>query len=158
MAFLWLKFRHLLRPTHYYLALVLAVIVAAGALLNLDFVFGLVNREVSLTGRIPMWGILFREVFPLHPWLGQGFGTIWADLSFRLFMRDSAGWPSPIMIGDNGFIDILLNLGIVGLALFLLYYLRVWVASVRYFLSEPRLESFFPFIFLIYTFLYIRQN
>jgi len=158
VAFLWLKFRHLLRPTHYYLALVLAVIVAAGALLNLDFVFGLVNREVSLTGRIPMWGILFREVFPLHPWLGQGFGTIWADLSFRLFMRDSAGWPSPIMIGDNGFIDILLNLGIVGLALFLLYYLRVWVASVRYFLSEPRLESFFPFIFLIYTFLYIRQN
>jgi hypothetical protein len=99
-----------------------------------------------------MWGILVREVFPLHPWLGQGFGTIWASLDFRLRMRDSAGWLYPIMIGDNGFIDILLNLGVVGLVLFFWNYIKAWISSVRYFLRELSLEGFFPFIFMIYTF------
>ncbi len=152
LAFIWLKLRHLFRPRHYYMALVIFLLAVAGALLNLDFIFGLVGRETNLTGRIPMWGVLFREVFPLHPWFGQGFGSIWANLDFRLYMRDLVGWLYPVMIGDNGFIDILLNLGVVGLALFLLYYAKAWINSVRYFLQEINLEGFFPFIFMIYTF------
>jgi hypothetical protein len=153
MAFLWLKIRHFLRPWHYYAVMMVSIVAAAGVLLNLGFIFGLLNREVNLTGRIPMWGILFRDVFPLNPWLGHGFGTIWADLSFRIRMRDIAGWPYPIMIGDNGFVDILLNLGVVGLILFLWNYIKVWINSIPYFLKELSLEGFFPFIFLIYTFL-----
>jgi len=150
-AFLWLKARHLLRPSHYYIVLAISLVAGIGVLLNLDFVFGLVGREANLTGRIPMWGILFREVFPLHPWFGQGFGTIWADLDFRLYMRDLTGWTYPVLIGDNGFIDILLNLGIVGLALFLLNYAKTWIVSVKFFLSESSLESFFPFTFMVYS-------
>lgn len=151
VALLWLKVRHLLRPLHYYIALVASLALGIGVLLNLDFVFGLVGKEANLTGRIPMWGILFREVFPLYPWFGQGFGTIWADLDFRLYMRDLAGWSFPVLIGDNGFIDILLNLGIVGLVLFLFNYARAWIVSVKFFLKALSLESFFPFIFMIYS-------
>lgn len=152
MAILWLGVRHVLRPVHYYVILVVFVLVCAVALFNLDFVFGLFGREVHLTGRVPMWGILFSKVIPLHPWLGQGFGTIWASLDFRLYMRDTAGWFYPIMIGDNGFIDILLNLGVIGLVLFLLCYIKIWVDSIRHFYHELRMESFFPFIFMLYTF------
>lgn len=151
-TFLWLKIRHLLRPIHYYITLAVILAGVIGVFLNLDFVFGLLHRESTFTGRVPMWEILLREVFPQKPWFGQGFGTIWADLGFRLQMRDLAGWPYPIMIGDNGFLDILLNLGVVGLVLFLLNYIKVWIDSVRYFLQELSLEGFFPFIFMIFTF------
>jgi O-antigen ligase len=99
-----------------------------------------------------MWGILLRDVFPQNSWFGQGFGTTWADLDFRLQMRDVTGWAFPLLIADNGFLDILLNLGIVGLVLFLLNYMKMWIDSGRYFLWELSLESFFPFIFMVYTF------
>jgi O-antigen ligase len=56
------------------------------------------------------------------------------------------------MIADNGFLDILLNLGIVGLVLFLLNYIKAWILSARFSLRELSLEGFFPLIFMIYTF------
>ncbi|MCA1899930.1 MAG: O-antigen ligase family protein [Chloroflexi bacterium] len=153
VAALWLRVKSLLRSWHYFAALGGVLAAAAVLLLNLRFVFGLFGKNVTLTGRIPMWGVLFREVFPLHPWLGQGFGTIWADLDFRLFMRDRVGWSYPVLIGDNGFIDILLNLGLIGLALFLCVYLTAWAAAIRYSFRDPALESFFPALFMLYTLL-----
>ncbi|MDP1715937.1 MAG: O-antigen ligase family protein [Anaerolineales bacterium] len=152
LLFLWLKLRLLMRPVHYYAVLIVFLAGAAGALLNLEFILGLFNRTPTFTGRIPMWTILLRDVFPQEPWGGYGFGTIWADENFRYQMRDQAGWPYPILIGDNGFLDILLNLGIIGLALFLLNYIKAWLNSVRFFQKELTLEGFFPFMFMIYTF------
>jgi exopolysaccharide production protein ExoQ len=152
LVFLWLKLRRLMRPVHYYAVLILFLAGAAGALLNLEFVLGLFNRTPTFTGRIPMWTILLRDVFSQKPWGGYGFGTIWADESFRYQMRDQVGWPYPVLIGDNGFLDILLNLGVIGLAIFLLNYIKAWINSVRFFKQELTLEGFFPFIFMIYTF------
>ena len=152
LSFLWLKMRDRMRPFHYYVMLIIFVVGAAVVFLNLEFVLSLINRSPTFTGRVPMWNILLRDVFPQHPWFGQGFGTTWAELSFRIRMRDLAGWLYPIMIGDNGFFDILLNLGIVGLVLFLFNYIIAWIDLVRYFLRELNLEGFFPFIFMGYTF------
>lgn len=152
LAFLWLKLRRLMRPVHYYSILIVSLVVAAALLLNLDFVLGLFNRTPTFTGRVPMWTILLRDVFPQKPWGGYGFGTIWANSSFRLQMRDRVGWPFPVLIGDNGFLDILLNVGIIGFVLFLLNYIKAWVGSALFFRRELTLESFFPFIFMIYTF------
>ncbi len=151
--FVWIRIRHALRPVHYYYLLFFVFILLFGVLLNIDFIFGLFGKNVSLTGRIPMWGILFREVFPLRPWFGSGFGTIWADRDFRIYMRDLAGWGYPIMIGDNGFIDILLNLGLVGLVLFLIYYLKIWINIVRNLLKPIEIEGYFPVLLLFITFL-----
>ena len=150
-AFIWLKVRRLLLPMHYFFAFVISVGVGVAVMFNLDFIFGLLGKEITLTGRIPMWGILMNEIFPMHPWLGQGFGTIWADESFRILMSVLVDWSYPVMIGDNGFLDILLNLGIVGLVFFLLNYFKAWFVSVKLFLQELNLESFFPFIFMIYS-------
>jgi exopolysaccharide production protein ExoQ len=153
MTLLWLKIRHHLRPIHYTIILAVALVVAIGIFLNLDFVFGLLHKESTFTGRVPMWTILLRDVFPQHPWFGQGFGTTWADLNFRIQMRDVTGWTFPIMIADNGFLDILLNLGIVGLVSFLLIYIKVWIDTIRCFMRELSLEGLFPLTFMIYTFL-----
>jgi len=151
-ALSWLKLRHLMRPIHYYLILFVFFTGAAGVLLNLDFVLGLFNRTPTFTGRLPMWMILLRDVFTQKPWLGYGFGTIWADEKFRYYMSDLVGWPYPVLIGDNGFLDILLNLGVFGFAVFLLNYMKAWVNSFLYFQQELTLLGIYPFIFMIYTF------
>jgi len=152
LVVLWLKLRHLMHPVHYYAVLIVFLAGAAGASLNIEFILGLFNRTPTFTGRVPMWTILLRDVFPQRSWGGHGFGTIWADENFRFQMRDQVGWTYPVLIGDNGFLDILLNLGVIGLALFLLIYIKTWINSVRYFRQELTLEGFFPFIFMIYTF------
>jgi len=151
-VFLWLRIRQFLRPIHYYMVLAAFVAVSTAILLNLGFIFGLLGKSVSLTGRVPLWGLLLHEVFPLHPWFGQGFGTIWASLDFRLYMQDLVGWRYPILIGDNGFMDILLNLGVVGLIMFMMFYIKAWGNSIQYCLRDLTLTGFFPLIFMIYTF------
>lgn len=151
-AWLWLKLQHQMRPVHYYIILIVILAGSAGVLLNLEFVLGLFNRTPTFTGRVPLWIILLRDVFSQKPWAGYGFGTIWADENFRYYMRDRVNWSFPILIGDNGFLDILLNVGILGFSLFLLNYIKVWINSIRYFQKELTLEGFFPFIFMIYTF------
>ncbi|MBI5351614.1 MAG: O-antigen ligase family protein [Chloroflexi bacterium] len=152
LAFVWLKFRTFIRPVYYYLALTVFIVGAVGIALNLDFVLGLFNRSASFTGRVPLWIILLRDVYSHKPWFGYGFGTIWADVNFRTQVRDWVKWSFPVMIGDNGFLDILLNLGLVGFVLFLANYIRAWIGSVRIFQKDLTLESFFPILFMIYTF------
>lgn len=150
-AFLWLYVRDRLSPSHYYVILFFLAFAVIGIILNLDFVLGLFNRTPTFTGRVPMWAILLRDVFPQNPWLGVGFGTIWSNVNFRLKMRDLTGWGFPLVIGDNGFLDLLLNLGVIGLLLFLLNYVKAWVGAGWFFLRKLSLEGSFPFIFMVFT-------
>jgi len=57
------------------------------------------------------------------------------------------------MTGDNGFLDVLLNTGILGLALFLLVYLQMWGRSLRYMSFKRNLLSLFVPLFMLYTLL-----
>jgi exopolysaccharide production protein ExoQ len=152
LAFLWLRIKNLLHPIHYYVAMAVVLVGMIGIFINFDFVLSLLNKEPTFTGRVPLWMGLLRNIFPLNPWLGRGFGTIWADSAFRIRAQHLAGWGDYPSIADNGFLDILLNIGIVGLVLFLLNYIKAWIVSVQFFLQELSLEGFFPFIFMIYTF------
>lgn len=151
LAFLWLKLRYRLQAIHYLFLSVVFIVGVVVATLNLELILGLFNRTPTFTGRVPMWSVLLQNVFPQKPLIGYGFGTIWADAGFRIEIRDEVGWTYPVLIGDNGFLDILLNLGIIGLGLFLLNYIKAWIESVRCFLRGINLGSFFPFTFLVYT-------
>ena len=147
----WIKIHSRLRAVHYFVASALLVIGVLLVALNLDFVFGIFNREVTLTGRIPLWQYLLNQVFSERPVLGYGFGAVWTVESFRLSTQKIVGWGYPVMIGDNGFIDILLNDGIVGLLIFLIFYAQVGIASIRYLIANRKIEGLFPVIFVLYT-------
>jgi O-antigen ligase len=151
LALLYLKFRDKLRSFHY-LILMAAVAVAAFVLyFNLDFFFGIFSRNTSLTGRIPMWTHLFETYFSARPVLGYGFNAFWYIESYRVEMSLATGYPDQIVIADNGFIDILMNTGYVGLALFLVFYLTAWWRSVKYALRAADIIEIFPLILMTYT-------
>ncbi len=151
LALAYLRVRPRLRGYHY--ALLLGAAVLAGILLyaNLGRVFSLLNRSPSLTGRIPMWGHLFNIYFSQRPVFGYGFNAFWYIASHRETMGIVAGYPDPIVIADNGFIDILMGTGYIGLALFLIFYVGMWIRSVRYAWDATDVYGLFPLALMTFS-------
>ncbi len=149
---LWAKYREKLKRSHYLFLGATGLALGIGILSNLDFLFGLLGRNASLTGRIPLWVYLFDNVFMQKPILGYGFSTIWEHNNFRLYMQEIIGWEFPVMIGDNAFLDILLGLGIVGGLSFVIVYLLAIVRGWKYAFLGNESSQFFPLLSLLYIF------
>ncbi len=153
LAFGWLRLRSRLRPIHYYSALGMGMFTAVLLAINLDFVFGIFNRDTSLTGRLPLWDYLLREVILERPWQGYGFGAFWSLASNRIQVQSVLGWLFPVAIGDNGFLDILLNLGLAGLLLFLAIYIPLGIRGFRQGVTAKTWAGFLPFLTFLYIFI-----
>jgi O-antigen ligase len=153
LFWLWLRLAPRLRRVHYWSALGLAVLLGLLLLLRMDTFLGLFSRESSLTGRVPMWGIILRDYVSQRPFAGFGFGSIWSLESFRTALQHKAGWGFQILIADNGFVDILLQLGLVGLALFIALYARMWIQAGRRALARRTIEDFYPLLLMAFSLL-----
>ena len=150
LVFFWLKLNHLMKPRHYFIA---AGLLLGGFLifvLNTSFFFGLLGRESSMTGRVPLWVDLFQNFYILRPWFGYGYGALWMQESFRNLMQLRHGWKYPVFFADNGFFDILLNLGLIGLLLFFIVYFSMGVHGFNQGIRKKTLVAFFPFLTFIY--------
>lgn len=71
------------------------------------------GRDSTLTGRTEVWAAVL-PAMKHQPLLGYGFGSFWTDDRRQLY---------DIPTAHNGYLDILLELGIVGLALFVAWLL-----------------------------------
>jgi exopolysaccharide production protein ExoQ len=151
LAWVWLQLEQRLRRGHYTLMIVGGIFAAILILTNLDFVFGLFGRDTSMTGRVGLWNNLV-EVASRRPWLGYGFGAVWALDSFREEIRQLAGWPSQPLIADNGLLDIFLHLGIAGVVIFSCMLILVTVRSLLYGVRQKTLPGFFPLLVMVYAF------
>ena len=79
------------------------------------------DESVSdLTGRLPLWTIAFQFISE-RPLTGYGFYAFWTPDHIRYF-SDQLGWGVPE--SHNGFIELLLSLGIPGLLFYLTLILR----------------------------------
>lgn len=116
-------------------------------LTNLDFVFDLFNRNTTLTGRVGLWEHILDIVSQKPCWLGHGFGAVWMLDAFREDVRLGIGWASQPLIGDNGFIDILLHLGIVGLMMFAGLLVTAFIRAIKYAVSHKTLADFSHYCF-----------
>jgi exopolysaccharide production protein ExoQ len=150
-ALLWLKFRGRLRKSHYLIVLSVFTLVAFVLFANIDRFFGIFNRSTSLTGRIPMWTHVFQTYFSTRPLWGYGFNAFWYIEPYRVEIGLAAGYPDPIVIADNGFIDILINTGYAGLGMFLLFYFGAWWRSVKIASTARDINDLFPFVLMAYT-------
>ncbi len=101
-------------------AALLGALLASGAVLAVlqwgEVLLQLLGRDSTFSGRTLLWASVLQEVAE-RPWLGYGYHAFWngrtaefADV-WRL-----VGWAPPH--AHNGFLDLLLNVGIVGGVLF----------------------------------------
>lgn len=116
-------------------AVVLAAI-AGIALFARSWVFSLLGKSSDLTGRVDTWeGVI--ALAQQRPWFGWGWISYWAPWVEPYKSLDVQGG-IPVMSAHNAWLDVWLQLGIVGLLLFVplvaLTLWRVWFRAV----DQPR--------------------
>ncbi len=119
------------------------------ALGNLEAIAEFLNKDITLTGRTEIWQFVV-EVLQRKPWLGYGYDAFWsqgldgdAAYIWRAFM-----WETPH--AHNGFLDIWLQLGFVGVSLLVLglyYHLLHSVIQLRYTSGS---EYLWPVLLLVF--------
>jgi exopolysaccharide production protein ExoQ len=80
--------------------------------------FKLIDRSPDLTGRVDLWRPVLFSISK-RPWLGYGYSAFWRGLDGESGdVLKEAGWIAGY--AHNGFLDITLYLGIIGLATFVI--------------------------------------
>jgi O-antigen ligase len=145
----WVKWKKHLRRIHYIALTIVCSVVLILVFLNLDFFFGLLNRNTTLTGRLPLWSFLIQNGLSNHPVLGYGYGATWESNNFRFTTQNAVGWDLPPLVSDNGYIDIFLHLGLVGISLLIITVVLCLFRVAKHALKEQTVVSFFPFLLMI---------
>jgi O-antigen ligase len=99
-------------------AVLLLVVFAATAIaVDWDAIVGLVSDPQEFTGRTAIWSAELAFVAD-HPWLGSGFGSF-SDTGGISPLHNYVGgnWVEQISHGHNGYLQLLMETGVVGFAL-----------------------------------------
>lgn len=150
LGLVWLKWGHRLRAKHYY---ILGAFLFFGLVVlfeKLNFFLGFFNRDSTLTGRVDLWRYLLENWVSKRPILGHGYGAVWYG-SLKMQAQNAVGWLYLIHIGDSGFMDILLNLGVVGLTILLLLLLLGSVCALIFAYQQWSVTDLFPLLVMIYV-------
>jgi exopolysaccharide production protein ExoQ len=103
-----------------FLILALAILFSVSALMILPNLTALVlemGGDPTLTGRTVIWSQLLIS-FWKHPWTGYGYGAFWGEgEGWAAFMRIYGSMHFAASYAHSGYIDVLLQLGGVGLTL-----------------------------------------
>ncbi len=119
--------------TRFYVAY---VVVALGGLTTLwvlrERIFAALGRSSDLTGRETIWGAVWERAIE-HPWHGWGFSTPWVPTEphFDGWIVDHG---ETVMQAHNMWLDVFLQLGVIGVALIgltmLAFVWRSWFFAV----------------------------
>lgn len=134
--------------------LVTAWLYANGFLrLNSEYFSQLLSRDIStLTGRTLVWTAAWDKVLE-RPWVGWGHSSFWLGWDGRgsAYVLAYAGWNAGY--GHNGFLDALLDLGLVGF-FFLGTGLVMGIGrALKYLRVRPDAIGLWPLLFLTFLIL-----
>ncbi|MBE9043912.1 O-antigen ligase family protein [Pleurocapsales cyanobacterium LEGE 10410] len=116
-----------------------------------DSLFTSVGKDATLSGRTVIWQYVWDQI-QLKPWLGYGLSAFWNGYDgpsgyVQFAMRVS------VIYAHNGFLDIWLSLGLIGLVVFVLSFLSATVQSLGLLRKTNTPEGFWPLLFLTYVLL-----
>ena len=107
------------------------------------------DRDVTLSGRTTLWDTLWQFI-SAKPWLGYGYGSFFSGEGREANLLWQVHNWSPVH-AHNGYIQLWLNLGLIGLIVFILGYVTCLFNSLFKYLVFKDLRMLWIFLFLIYT-------
>ena len=117
---------------------------------RMDSIFAMIGRDSNLTGRIPLWRLSIAAM--LHrPLLGAGWDAFWPGPEGDT-IRNLVRWVVPH--AHNGFLEISLNIGVIGLLIFMLFNFDCFRRALRYANDESKTFRLWPLLFYSYTFFF----
>lgn len=116
-----------------------------------DSLFSSVGKDATLSGRTFIWKAVWDQI-QLRPWLGYGLAAFWNGFSgpsgyVQLAVR------IPVIYSHNGFLDLWLSVGLVGLAVFVAGFLSTTLQSLALLRKTNDPEGFWPLLLLTYILL-----
>lgn len=109
------------------------------------------GKDPLLTGRVPVW-ILATVMAMQRPWLGYGFEAFWLpDNAYVQRIWLLVRWQPPH--AHNGLLELWLELGIVGVALFLTVFVYCCWMAIRLMRRNRKAAAAWPLVFLLFLFL-----
>ncbi|MBD6619945.1 O-antigen ligase family protein [Komarekiella sp. 'clone 1'] len=108
------------------------------------------GRDPTLTGRTLIWNFIFMKLED-RPWLGYGRSAFWSHESkYAAEAGETLGYGLILPHAHNGFIDIILDIGYIGLFIFIIIYFTAFIRSVKRAYATNNPEDLWPLGFLIF--------
>ena len=111
----------------------------------------LMDRNSDLTGRTTIWSLCF-EAIAKRPLLGYGYSAFWNATDESAHIRYILGWDTPY--AHNTYIDVLLQLGTIGLLLYIVYIVLALKRAVQHGRNTETPEGLWPLAYLLFTQIY----
>lgn len=132
------------------------LVVGGGVILvidNLDALAGATGRDLTLTGRTEIWSVMLEKIAE-RPLIGFGLNAFWRDWDSEVTadVWRKLAWECPY--GHNGFMDLLVELGIPGLMVFLASYFTTFVRSINLLRITRNVEGIWYSIYLTFLLIY----
>ena len=117
--------------------------------INFNTFLSVNDKDVTLSGRTLLWDTLWDFIIQ-RPWLGYGYGSFFSSAGREVnLLWQVHGW-SPVH-SHNGYIQLWLNLGLIGLVTFILGYFSCLFNSLFRYLVSKEPQMLWVFLFLMYT-------
>lgn len=153
---IWLKFIKSLSFRYAFTAILVFMVIGivSGIIIieNLENIANALNKDMTLTGRTEIWASLgphLQERF----WFGhgiEGFWQAWRGLNNPAYdVRTENGWLAPN--AHQGFLEIWISVGVVGLILFFLSFIRTVAQSVRFLIRSQIPQAGLPLVLLMFS-------
>jgi exopolysaccharide production protein ExoQ len=129
------------------LFLEITVILLVG---NAETIADVLGKDLTLTGRTVLWSAVW-EMIQKQPWLGYGYGAFWdvrsaGSQAAQIWL--ATGWK--MNHPHNGFLALWLDIGLVGLVLFLLIFIQGFYRSLVLVRLDHNAAPFLPVVTLFF--------
>ena len=115
---------------------------------NLLLAFG---RDATLSGRIGLWEAAIEKILA-HPWLGYGYQGFWHEGGEATTIWASEGYKPPH--AHNGFINLSLDLGLIGLFVFLSTIAINYIRAISWLRLGKTSIELWPICYITFFFMY----
>lgn len=130
--------------------LALSVGAVAGVVVMRDVLLAALGRDLTLTGRTLLWHAAF-ETGLMRPWIGYGYGAYWLGSEGGAALISDRVWGVDTGHGHNSFLDVWLELGLVGLLTVLVLIVSVAWHTVRRLRREGDVVGIWAAVLLAYV-------
>ena len=135
--------------------IILAVLSILGTttwlLSNPEALLGVLGKDATLTGRTVLWSAVWDAIWD-RPWAGYGYSAFWLGWEGK----SATIW---LMTGEefydahNGILDLWLTLGLAGVSVFVLQFLRAFLRAAAWARTTGTVEGLWPVAFLTFMLL-----
>lgn len=109
------------------------------------------GRDPSLSGRTGLWEAAIEKIM-LRPWFGYGYQGFWLEAGEAFDIWKAEGYKPPH--AHNGFINMALDFGLVGLFLFLLTLGINYARAIRWLQAGNCALDLWPVCYITFFFMY----